>query len=192
MGLGLPVAGQRQSAPAPAPGAAPCSDAGQQLEGPGPALPTLSPAHGQRRQCPAGRCGHGPGIERLQVGHGQAGRQATAGLLRPAGHRQGSLWFPRLSEETPPRCGVTIGSVTRPQGTLVPSMRPAPDGCHAGGSQATDISVINRRLLTVTADTARLSGAHQAAARQRLAVPQAAPEKLRPCRDRRQRVGLLG
>ena len=53
---------------------------------------------------------------------------------------------PRPSEETQPRCGVTLGSVKRPQGTLVPRMRQAPDGCKEGGSQPTDISVINRRV----------------------------------------------
>jgi transposase len=34
-----------------------------------------------------------------------------------------------LSEEAQPRCGVTLGSVRRPQGILVPRMRQAPDGC---------------------------------------------------------------
>ena len=42
--LGVPVSGQSQSAPATAPGKAPHSDPGHQLEGPGPALQTVSPA----------------------------------------------------------------------------------------------------------------------------------------------------
>jgi transposase len=59
---------------------------------------------------------------------------------------QSTTRFSRLSEEAPPRCGATLGSVTRPQGTLVPRMRQAPDGGKAGGSQPTEISVINRRV----------------------------------------------
>ena len=50
--LGLPVSGQRQSALAPAPGKAPRRDAGHPLAGPGPALHTLAPAHGQRKHAP--------------------------------------------------------------------------------------------------------------------------------------------
>src|SRR5262249_50797211 len=42
--------------------------------------------------------------------------------------------FQPLAEETQPRCGVTLGSVTRPQGTLVPRLRPAPDGGKEGGA----------------------------------------------------------
>ena len=53
----------------------------------------------------------------------------------------------RASEKTQPRFGVTLGGVMRPQGTLVPRMRQAPDGCQEGGSQPTDISRINRRVL---------------------------------------------
>jgi hypothetical protein len=60
---------------------------------------------------------------------------------------QSTTRFSRPSEEAQPRCGATLGSVTRPQGTLVPRMRQAPDGGKEGGSQPTDISVINRRLL---------------------------------------------
>ena len=54
--------------------------------------------------------------------------------------------FQPLSEETPPRCGVTLGGVMRPQGTLVPRVRQAPDGGQSGGSQPTEIRVINRRV----------------------------------------------
>ena len=59
--------------------------------------------------------------------------------------------FPRLSAEAQPRCGGTLGGVRRPQGTLVPRMRQAPDGCQEGGSQPTDISVINRRVFLAPA-----------------------------------------
>jgi hypothetical protein len=52
----------------------------------------------------------------------------------------------RPADEAPPRCGVTLDRVKRPQGTLVPSMRQAPDGGQSGGRQPTDISVINRRV----------------------------------------------
>ena len=53
--------------------------------------------------------------------------------------------FARLSEEAQPRCGAILGSVTRPQGMLVPRVRQAPDGCQEGGSQPTDSSGITRR-----------------------------------------------
>ena len=53
----------------------------------------------------------------------------------------------RPAAETPPRCGVTRGGVTRPQGMLVPSMRQAPDGCTSGGTHSTEISRLNRRVL---------------------------------------------
>ena len=56
-----------------------------------------------------------------------------------------------LSAATPPRCGVTLGGVMRPQGTLVPRRRQAPDGCTEGGSQPTAISVINRRVFLAPA-----------------------------------------
>jgi hypothetical protein len=59
--------------------------------------------------------------------------------------------FQPLSEETQPRCGVTLGGVRRPTGTLVPRRRQAPDGCKEGGSQPTDISVINRRVFLAPA-----------------------------------------
>jgi hypothetical protein len=52
----------------------------------------------------------------------------------------------RASEEAPPRCGVTLGSVKRPGGILGPRRRQAPDGHQLGGDQPTEISVINRRV----------------------------------------------
>ena len=60
--------------------------------------------------------------------------------------KQKRTGFERLSEEAQPRCGVILGSVKRPQGMLVPRVRQAPDGGKEGGSQPTDISVINRRF----------------------------------------------
>ena len=83
--LGLPVSGQSQSAPATAPGKAPHSDPGHQLEGPGPALQTVSPADGQRQKCQSGRGRHCPGIECLHVGHCQAGCRATESIKMAAG-----------------------------------------------------------------------------------------------------------
>src|SRR5215831_15549365 len=59
--------------------------------------------------------------------------------------------FQRLSAETQPRFGVTLGGVKRPTGTLVPRMRQAPDGGKEGGSQPTESSVINRRILLAPA-----------------------------------------
>ena len=54
--------------------------------------------------------------------------------------------FPRALEETPPRCGVTLDSVTRPAGILVPRVRPAPDGRTSGGHAPTDSRRITRRI----------------------------------------------
>src|SRR5262249_54143789 len=51
----------------------------------------------------------------------------------------------RALDEAQPRCGVTLDSVTRPSGILVPRVRQAPDGSKEGGTQPTDISKINRR-----------------------------------------------
>ncbi len=56
-----------------------------------------------------------------------------------------------VSEETQPRFGVTLGGVMRPTGTLVPRLRPAPDGCQSGGTHPTAISVINRRVVLAPA-----------------------------------------
>ena len=50
----------------------------------------------------------------------------------------------RLWEERQPRCGVTLDGVKR-LNILAPRPRQAPDGYKEGGSQPTDISVINRR-----------------------------------------------
>ena len=84
-GLGLPVSGQSQSAPATAPGKAPRSDPGQQLEGPGPALHTVSPAHGHRQKRPSGRGRPCPSMKCLHVGHGQAGGRITKSLKLASG-----------------------------------------------------------------------------------------------------------
>jgi hypothetical protein len=54
-------------------------------------------------------------------------------------------------EEAQPRCGVTLDGVKRLKHTLVPRARQAPDGRKYGGSQPTDISRINRRLLLAPA-----------------------------------------
>ena len=45
----------------------------------------------------------------------------------------------------------TLGGVRRPQGTLVPRVRQAPDGDTEGGNQPTDISMINRRVFLAPA-----------------------------------------
>jgi hypothetical protein len=50
------------------------------------------------------------------------------------------------SEEVQPRYGATLAGVTRPLGTLVPRLRPAPDGDTSGGRQPTAIRRINRRM----------------------------------------------
>ena len=85
------------------------------------------------------------------MGHCQASCCETEGIKPAAGCSQSSPGFSRPSEETQPRCGVTLGGVMRPQGILVPRMRQAPDGCKEGGSQPTDSSVINRRVLLAPA-----------------------------------------
>jgi len=150
-GVGLPVSGHRQAAPAPAPGKAPRSAAGHPLEGTRPARHTVAPAPGQRQTGPAGRRRHGAGRACLAVGHGQARGQATAGLTMPAGASTGSPRLHRLSAETQPRCGVTLGGVRRPTGTRVPRMRQAPDGGTSGGTQPTESSVSNRRVFLAPA-----------------------------------------
>src|SRR5215831_7959623 len=126
--LGIPISGQSQSSSPTTPGKAPRSDPGQQLEGPGPALQTVSPPDGQRQKCQSGRGRHCPSIECLYVGHCQAHCCDTKGIKTAAGCSQSAPRFSRPSEETQPRCGVTRGSVMRPIGTLVPRMRQAPDG----------------------------------------------------------------
>jgi hypothetical protein len=54
--------------------------------------------------------------------------------------------FRRALEETQPRCGVTLDSVTRPAGILVPRVRQAPTGRTFGGHEPTDISRITRLI----------------------------------------------
>jgi hypothetical protein len=143
---GVPVSSARQSAPATAPGNAPRRAPGQQWASARPALHTGSPGDGQRHTCPSRRCGHGPGMQGLQVGHGPAGGRAAA-RLKMTGCCQTSLrGFHPLAEAAQPRCGVTLGSVQRPHGPLVPRVRQAPDGGKEGGTQPTDSSVINRRV----------------------------------------------
>jgi len=80
--LGVPLSGQGQSAPPTAAGKAPHRDPGHQLAGPGPALHTVSPAHGQRQKCQSGRRRHCPRMKCLHVGHGQAGCRVTESIKR--------------------------------------------------------------------------------------------------------------
>jgi hypothetical protein len=83
---------------------------------------------------------------------GFLGAMANEVTVTPAVHQMDgpgtneAASFPRASEATPPRCGATLGGVKRPTGILVPSVRPAPDGRQSGGTQSTDISLINRRM----------------------------------------------
>jgi hypothetical protein len=79
------------------------------------------------------------------VGSGHAGDGAPDGLKPVSWERHRGPAFPRPSAEAPPRWGVTLGRVKRPNGLLVPRVRPAPDGCPSGGTQPTDIRVLNRR-----------------------------------------------
>jgi len=149
--VGLPVSGASQPSPATASREAPRRDPGPQLEGPGPALHTGSPADGHRQTCPSSRRRHGPGIACLSVGDGPPDCCAIASRKRAAGCRTSSRECSRPSAETQPRCGVTLGRVQRPQGTLVPRMRQAPDGGQEGGSQPTESSVSNRRVFLAPA-----------------------------------------
>ena len=112
---------------------------------------TVSPAHGHRQTMPIRSSSPlpehcvpscGPLPSRLP---GHRKHKEGGGLTHKC---QG---FQPLSEETQPRCGGTLGGVMRPTGTLVPRLRQAPDGCKEGGSQPTDISVINRRVLLAPA-----------------------------------------
>ena len=121
-GLGLPVSGQSQSAPATAPGKAPHSDPGHQLEGPGPALQTVSPAAWPKANMPIRSSSPlpencvpscGPLPSRLPW-H----RKPKDGCWLHAKALQGSHVS---SEETQPRCGVTLGGVKRPHRYARPS-----------------------------------------------------------------------
>ena len=112
---------------------------------------TVAPAHGQRQTCPSGRRRYCPRIACLHVGHCQAGCRGTEAERWLQVDAQSFKVSNRPSAETQPRCGVTLGSVKRPQGTLVPRWRQAPDGGKEGGSQPTDISVINRRVFLAPA-----------------------------------------
>ena len=51
----------------------------------------------------------------------------------------------RRSDERQPRVGAILGGVERLQETRVPRARQVPDGHKSGGTQPTDISMINRR-----------------------------------------------
>ena len=66
--------------------------------------------------------------------------------LQRASNRFDSPW-----EEAQPRFGATLDGVMRLQETLEPRARQAPDGPKEGGTQSTDISVINRRVLLAPA-----------------------------------------
>jgi hypothetical protein len=146
-GLGRPLAGHRQSPAPPPPGPAPRRDPGHPRAGPGPALHTGAPPEGHRHPGPAGRGRQGPRSACLSGGLGHAPCWDTQGLKPAAGCSQGTPRCSRPSAATQPRGGATLGGVRRPQGPLGPRRRPAPDGGTAGGSQPTDISRINRRIL---------------------------------------------
>jgi hypothetical protein len=150
-GLGLPVSGHRQASSPPALGKAPHSAPGPQGEGPRPALHTVPPPEDHRPTGPSGRGRHGSRIAGLSVGHCPAHGGDTAGRKPAAGCRHSAPRFSRLSAETPPRCGVTLGGVMRPTGTLVPRRRQAPDGGKEGGSQPTESSVLTRRVFLAPA-----------------------------------------
>jgi hypothetical protein len=139
------VSRPRQASSATAPRKAPHSGPGPPLEGAGPALPPVSAADRQKHTGHSGRGRHGPSLEGLPVGSGHAGDGAPDGLKPVSWERHRGPAFPRPSAEAPPRWGVTLGRVKRPNGLLVPRVRPAPDGCPSGGTQPTDIRVLNRR-----------------------------------------------
>src|SRR5262249_45837915 len=69
------------------------------------------------------------------------GALATQGPGPPAGEKWLCVLPPKLERfplplaEAPPRCGGTLGGVTRPKSTLAPRMRQAPDGGKSGGNQ---------------------------------------------------------
>jgi hypothetical protein len=149
--LGVPAASARQSAPAPAPGTAPRSAPGHQVASARPARHTGAPVDGHRHTCHAGRCGHGPGMPCLHGGHGPAGGRAAERLKMTGCGRTRVRGCHPLSAEAQPRCGVTLGSVKRPTGPLVPRVRPAPDGGKEGGNHPTASSVSTRRVFLAPA-----------------------------------------
>ena len=119
---------------------------GHQLEGPGQALSTRPTTRLTRDTCQRGHRGHGAGAGGLHGGHGQRGAGHT---LRPSERAASTLngeGSQPASDETPPRCGVTLARVKRPCGILVPRARQAPDGGPSGGRQPTDSRRLNRRI----------------------------------------------
>jgi hypothetical protein len=147
-GLGLPLAREGQPPSATAPGNPTANAPGHALESPRQAVPTL-PTIGRTRPAYAWRHGgHGPCPRRIHGGHGSAAsrgsvsqQNAGPGALHAAGGR-------RASEEAPPRGGGTRGGVRRLVGRRRgPRARQAPDRRQSGGSQPTESSRINRRVL---------------------------------------------
>jgi hypothetical protein len=124
---------------------------GYQLESPGAALQTLSAIERTRQTRQSGGRGDRPGTECLYVGYGATGPCDPIALAYLSTlHRASNCCDPPLAEAQP-RCGATLGGVMRRQETREPRARPAPDGPKEGGTQSTDSSVINRRVLLAPA-----------------------------------------
>jgi transposase len=94
--------GHRPSTPATAPGKAPHRDPRPQLEGPGPALEAVSPAHGSRPTGPSGRRRHGPPMQCRHGGHGHAGGRVTERLTRAVCGRPRARWPTVIGRDAAP------------------------------------------------------------------------------------------
>jgi hypothetical protein len=134
-----------------APGEGASDAPGPQLEGPGAPVYTVPAPERPRHTRHSSRGGSCPGIDRLQVGHGPAYSGDTRAPHTADRFIACPLGCTYPSEEAPPRCSVILGRVKRRKETRVPRARHAPDGHTSGGTQPTDISVINRRVFLAPA-----------------------------------------
>ena len=121
------------------------------MEGARTALSTLSTTERPRQTRESSGRGDRPGTECLYVGYCATGpcdpiAPAYLSTLERAANRFDLPW-----EEAQPRFGATLGGVMRLQETLEPRARQASDGPKSGGTQFTDSSVINRRVLLAPA-----------------------------------------
>jgi hypothetical protein len=150
--LGLSISSQGQSTSATATGNTPQGHPRHQLEGTSAMVETLSnPESSRPTRQPSGGS-HGPCTGRIYGGHGPtSGSHTLTPKDAPTINRPPADGFQCASEAAQPRCGATRDGVKRPPGILVPRARQAPDGCQSGGTQSTEISRINRRVVLAPA-----------------------------------------
>jgi hypothetical protein len=150
-GLGLAVSGHSQSAPPTAPGKAPHRAPGHQLAGPGLALPTLAPTHGQRQPGPSRRGRHRLGMECFRwamAQHMAVPPQASRRLLVAAkGLQAAHVHRTRRSPGVVEPSAALRGCYR----ILEPRQRQEPDGGKEGGSPPTESRRLHRRIVLAPA-----------------------------------------